>query len=621
MQDSIASAPASALAARKAAAALRGVGQHAEALAILQQGAAAFPNDADVRAELGLTFALLGRPQLAEQCYRRALQLQPDDVFALSNLGGALLQMRRPREAEVCFRRVLELQPEQPQALRNLTTIARDSGRINEAKAYAMRVFARAPALDTALQAHLALSPIAPSQEDIQDQRQSYAAGLQAFAASTASISYSGEKLSLPWFHLAYHNEDDRGLVTETAAVLTSKGVFGSGAAAPADWRSPADEGRRIRVVFCSEFFSEHTIGRLYRGLVARLDRNLFEVIVLHSSHSRAGAFRAGFDEGADIARVLPPAPEAQRDVVRSLRPDVLFFPDVGMAAQTYFLAGARLAPVQATSWGHPDTTGLSTIDYFLSAHSAEPPEAQDQYQERLVLLPRLPSYYQAPGPIPVVERAALGLPEGGTLYGCPQSLFKFHPDFDAVLGSICRQDPTARIVLIQARNPSWTAALRARWARSEPILLERVHFLPPLSHEGFMAHLAHIDVLLDPLHFGSGNTLYEGMAAGVPIVTWPGRFMRGRIVAAAYAQMEIADPPIARDADDYARIAVELGRDADRRSSLRSELLAKAKQQLFADDLAVRAFEAFLTAAVQAAATGNRLERGWRPMHPETFA
>lgn len=617
----MASVPTSALAARKAAAALRGAGQHARALAILQQGVAAFPEDADVHADLGLTFALVGRPELAEQCYRRTLKLRPDDVFALSNLGGALLQMRRSDEAEICFRRVLELQPGQPQALRNLSTIARDSGRIVEAKGYAKEAFERAPSLDTALQAHLALSPILPSREDVQSQRQSYAAGLQALAASTAPISYGGEKLSLPWFHLAYHNVDDRGLVTDTARILTSKGLFGGDASAPVDWRPPTSQGRRIRIAFCSEFFSEHTIGRLYRGLVARLDRNLFEVIVLHSSHSRADAFRAAFDQGADIARVLPPAPEAQRDVVKSLAPDVLFFPDLGMAAQTYFLAGARLAPVQATSWGHPDTTGLSTIDYFVSAGNAEPPEAQDHYQEHLVRLSRLPSYYEAPGPIPAVERAKLGLPETGALYGCPQSLFKFHPDFDAILGAICRQDPTARIVLIQARNPSWTEALRDRWARSEPILLERVHYLPTLTHEGFMAHLAHIDVLLDPLHFGSGNTLYEGMAAGVPIVTWPGRFMRARIVAAAYAQMGIADPPIARDADDYVRIALELVHETARRSSLRSELLAKAQKHLFADDLAVGAFEAFLTAAVQTAARGERLPRSWSPVPPETFA
>lgn len=613
--------PTSALEARKAAAALRGAGQHAGALAILQQGVTAFPEDADLHADLGLTFALGGQAQLAEQCYRRALQLRPDDVFALSNLGGALLQLRRPREAEVAFRRVLELQPGQPQALRNLSTITRDSGRVIEAKGYARQVFERAPSLDTALQAHLALSPILASREDAHAQRQSYAAGLRALAASTAPISYGGEKLSLPWFHLAYHDADDRSLVTDTATVLASKGLFGGDASTPADWRPPPHEGRRIRIAFCSEFFSEHTIGRLYRGLVARLDRNLFEVIVLHGSHSRADAFRAAFDQHADVAQVLPPSAEAQRDVIRSLKLDVLFFPDVGMAAQTYFLAGARLAPVQVTSWGHPDTTGLSTIDYFVSAGSAEPPEAQDHYQEHLVRLSRLPSYYEAPGPIPMVERAALGLPATGALYGCPQSLFKFHPDFDAILGGICRQDPTARIVLIQARNPSWTMALRERWARSEPILLERVHYLPPLTHEGFMAHLAHIDVLLDPLHFGSGNTLYEGMAVGVPIVTWPGRFMRARLVAAAYAQMEIADPPIARDADDYVRIALELAHETERRSSLREELLAKAREHLFADDLAVGAFEAFLTAAVRAAATGDRLPQGWRPMHPETFA
>jgi predicted O-linked N-acetylglucosamine transferase (SPINDLY family) len=131
---------------------------------------------------------------------------------------------------------------------------------------------------------------------------------------------------------------------------------------------------------------------------------------------------------------------------------------------------------------------------------------------------------------------------------------------------------------------------------------------------ERFMALMAHTDVLLDPVHFGSGNTLYEAMVYGMPIITWPGQFMRGRIVAGAYRQMGIADAPIAQRLEDYAPLALAFGRDSERRRVLRQALLSAANRELFADMKAVREFEDFLEAAVETAGRGEKLPVGWRP-------
>ena len=127
------------------------------------------------------------------------------------------------------------------------------------------------------------------------------------------------------------------------------------------------------------------------------------------------------------------------------------------------------------------------------------------------------------------------------------------------------------------------------------------------------MALMEHFDVLLDPIHFGSGNTLYEAMVYGTPIVTWPGQFMRGRIVAGAYQQMGLADAPIAERLENYAPLALALGRGSERQQALR-ERTAAAAEHLFADHQAVREFETFLIAAVEAAAKGQRLPVGWEP-------
>ena len=99
--------------------------------------------------------------------------------------------------------------------------------------------------------------------------------------------------------------------------------------------------------------------------------------------------------------------------------------------------------------------------------------------------------------------------------------------------------------------------------------------FLPRQPIDRFMALMGTFDVLLDPIHFGSGNTLYEAMAYGTPIVTWPGQFMRGRIVAGAYRQIAVQDAPIAASLAGCAPLA--LGRDRHRRERLRQATLRAA--------------------------------------------
>ncbi|MBF0127478.1 MAG: hypothetical protein HQM02_09730 [Magnetococcales bacterium] len=378
-----------------------------------------------------------------------------------------------------------------------------------------------------------------------------------------------------------------------------------------AGWHPPAG---RIRVGFLSEWFVTHTIGRLYQGLMRHLDRDRFQVVLIHAHLAGRDAFSARLEAMVDEVLLLPPTLEAQQERVAAARLEILFYPDIGMSQATTLLAYARLAPVQVVSWGHPDTTGLDSMDYFVSSTLIEPDDGEEAYSEGLIRLSRLPCCYPMPvTPMKAIQRRELGLPGSGTLYGCPQTLFKFHPDFDGVLAEIATGDPEGRIVLLEGNVSGWSALLRARWAATHPVLLERVIFLPHQSHERFLALLACVDLLLDPVHFGSGNTFYEAMAFGTPCVTWPGRFMRGRIVAGAYRQMGVADPPVVARIQEYAPLALALGRDAKRRKALQKALLQRS-HTLFSDRQVVRELERFFVAAVEAAGRKEKLPGGWTP-------
>ncbi|MET0275113.1 MAG: tetratricopeptide repeat protein, partial [Phenylobacterium sp.] len=356
-----------ALERRRNAASLRAGRQFAEAEAELRQAISDSPTDADAHAELGLTLSMAGRPAEATLSYEAAIALSPNDIFALSNLAATLKLLNRAAEAEAILRQVLALEPENDAALRNLAALLRDSGRWAEAKALYLRAAAAGPRLELSLQAHLGLAPVVRSGVDAEAQRADFVRGLDAFAADPRTFDYAGERLSLPWYYLPYQGVSNRRLLERTAEVVTARVPGAAYAADLAHWRDPRTQGRRIRIAVCSQFLRAHTIGRLYRGLIRDLDRTRFEVVVLHAASSGPDADREALDRLADRAVKLPDDLEGQRTLIAELAPDVLFYPDIGMSAQTWFLAAGRLAPVQATSWGHPETTGLPSIDYFVS--------------------------------------------------------------------------------------------------------------------------------------------------------------------------------------------------------------------------------------------------------------
>lgn len=70
----------------------------------------------------------------------------------------------------------------------------------------------------------------------------------------------------------------------------------------------------------------------------------------------------------ADEVVPLPQDLVSCRERIQAWSLDVLVYPEIGMDPVAFFLAFARLAPVQAVWWGHPDTTGIPTIDYFISS-------------------------------------------------------------------------------------------------------------------------------------------------------------------------------------------------------------------------------------------------------------
>jgi predicted O-linked N-acetylglucosamine transferase (SPINDLY family) len=334
------------------------------------------------------------------------------------------------------------------------------------------------------------------------------------------------------------------------------------------------------------------------RGLVAELSRQEFTVTVLSVGKYDdpiARFFKERADRFLEVPRHLPSA----RRQIADLHLDVLIYTDIGLDPNTYTLAFSRLAPVQCGTVGHPVTSGLDTIDYYVSTQDWDTAQAAEHYTESLVRLKTPPLHYYRPKvPVPLKERKHFGLAEEDHVYGCLQSLFKFHPEFDAILGEILRLDPRGILLLTSGKFPGWDKQLRERFAATIPDVADRIRFLPGLPYEDYLNLLMLCDAQLDPIHFGGGTTSYQAFAVGSPIVTWPSALLRGRFTFGMYQEMGILDC-VAQSAQEYVRIAVRLGTDCAFRDAMRQKISA-ANGVLFENNAGIRELEQFLHKAVE---------------------
>src|SRR6185503_1977489 len=205
------------------------------------------------------------------------------------------------------------------------------------------------------------------------------------------------------------------------------------------------------------------------------------------------------------------------REQIAACRLDMLIYTDVGTHPFLYFLSFARLAPVQALLVGHPCTSGVPAIDWFVSNIHQDHEGAQAHYSERLARLPVIPVYVEKNAlPATRLSREECGWDDDRRIYLCPMMLQKMHPDFDWALAEILRRDPRGEVVLFGSRErPLWDGQLERRFEAEMPDIAARIVFRPFARYEEFLNLLTHADCVLDPFHFSGGVTTYVAFSVG----------------------------------------------------------------------------------------------------------
>jgi predicted O-linked N-acetylglucosamine transferase (SPINDLY family) len=360
--------------------------------------------------------------------------------------------------------------------------------------------------------------------------------------------------------------------------------------------RRPKATCAKPRVGICSAFLRRHTVTRLFGGLIDAIDPAEFDLGLFAPTDQidevtkRLGA-RAQLVESGEHTLAEWSA------TLDRFAPDVLVFLDVGMSSQVEGLAARRHAPIQAMLWGHPVTSGLSTMDWFLTSDAMERAGGEADYSERVWRLPGLGTTFARPDldTEPVAELEAL--PASTLVCAVPQMAQKLRPVHDQILVDLARAAPELVFAFTPHAVASIGAQFRSRIARRfNAAGLDadtRIVLCRSLPHPGFLGLAARADFALDTIDWSGGNTSLEMFAFDLPILTLPRDTLRSRHTAAMLERLELPEL-IATNEADYLERAIRLARDSAWRGTLRQRIRER-KSRLYGDHRVAESFVEFL--------------------------
>lgn len=552
---------------------------------------------------LAVALGKLGRTEDAISAYQKALGINPDDLDAKYNYGNTLLKINRYDDATKMYEQVLEGRPNDADCLFNLGDALHKNGQLEKAiecfdKAHATGK----PGYVTALWRKLLSLPILyTTEEEVHEFHEKWIKGLDVLIKAQQEEPH---EFQLELFK-AIKSETNFLLHYQGADITELQKKYGRfvhkivGDVLGSDFQNwvPAEKpaGEKIRVGFVSSYFRSNTIFDLFKGWVFGLNREKFDVY----------CFDIGKIQDRETDKVAAhthyefirdQSIEDQVSKIREVDLDAVIFLEIGMEPLNQVLASCRLAKNQIVAYGHPVTSGIPTVDYFLSGEAMEAVDGQDHYTETLVCLPGIAIDFPLPSEVGTDSGPDKRQVKEIT-YLCSQSLFKLLPRDDDLFARIALGVPHAKFFFIEHFSKRVTATfwdrLCAAFRSAGLDANEYCHIHPRLSHDEFIELNKQADILLDSTNWSGGGTSLHALGLNKPIVTLPGQFMRGRYTYGMLAQMGVREL-IAENKSDYVDIAVELGNDGNVYSEIQKKI-EKNKKNLFDDKTAIRELEKFL--------------------------
>ncbi|MBC7882136.1 MAG: hypothetical protein H7Y37_12485 [Anaerolineae bacterium] len=578
---------------------------YGQAAQYYQKAAELCQDDPVLQHNIGVCLQRDNRHQEAIVYLNRAIASCPEWVSARKTLAACFIHTEAFLEAIAQLEWVCAIEPNDEIAMQFLAGIYADQGVTEEALAYYNQLECLAPNnYKNLLRSRLLLPIIYKTSDEIEVWYDRFGLGLRQLSdivdsgdASVIHGIYEAIKNDISTFLIAYQGRNCRDYMQMYGQLINNllatccpdiaKGVI------PTVVRNS-----KIQIGLITSRTDGHPLSRWLQGWLKNRNKDDFTLHLYFGPHTGP---TSELKSQVDHWTVLPNDLEGAAQNIRQDQLDILVFSDIGMIPWLTLLAGLRLAPVQCTCWaGHPVTTGLLTMDYFLSSELQEPVGAEEHYSEELVRLPGIGVVCTQP-PLPETPhpRSYYGIADQDIVYLCVQSLYKYLPQDDHVFVEIARRVPSARFFFVDLPMRKATERFLDRMQLVfEDAGLSFEHYVKMFSRKNQKLWIDYIslpmnsDIYLDSIGWSGGLTTMDAVACGLPIVTTPTELMRGRHSFGILKHIGVTDT-IAANKTEYVEIAVRLGLD----THWRAEIVQKMKMNgshLFEDVTCIAKMEDF---------------------------
>jgi protein O-GlcNAc transferase len=511
----------------------RFLGRPQEALSAMEESVKLQPDSASAHEVLGEMVAQIRGFAAAEKSFRRAVEIEPNLAVAWSNLGLSLLD-GRAAEALECFDRALQIDPFLTEA-----SSARALGLLRLYK------------VEESLDLHNSILWMEPRNARIQSARNMI---------------------------LNYMPAQDRGAVFESHKEF---GRLFEDFEEPVFFQSP-DPDKKLRVGFVSPDLRNHSVSFFLKPILSNLDPAKVETVLYHCHYLEDWVSTQLRSLAGKWTSLNGLGDEAAADVIRKDAPDILVDLAGHSAMNRLPLFAHRLAPVQISYLGYPNTTGLPAISHRLVDSITDPSGSEEFATEKLVRFSTCAWSYEPPENAPAPSMPAEGKP---IVFGSFNNLLKATPEVFKTWAELLTAVPDSRLLL---KSP-YLADPAVRQSVLEKITaagipesrLELMEFkVSPVEH---LQMYSRVDVALDTYPYNGTTTTCEALWMGVPVVSLAGDRHAARVGLSILTAIGHADW-VADSEDSYIELAVNLAKNRELRRELREKLRIEMQNSVLCD-------------------------------------
>ncbi|MBF0384078.1 MAG: tetratricopeptide repeat protein [Magnetococcales bacterium] len=546
---------------------------------------------------LGETLEELDRLEEALNAFSNAVALSPDNLDGVFGLTLVLIKDGQHKKADAILDSSLVKYPENPHLHYKKGLVSRELGYWQKAEVHFQKAIEIAPTMAAAQWNYCHLLPgVMEDKGEYDTWRNKMAKRLDFLQNYLKKSDTTNINEFYKWvggsqsFYLAYHLENNLALLNRCGEInrtIMSHWAKQHDIRQTSPLSSSLTQQRPIKLGIVSSSIRYHSVWNAFlAGLVEQLDSNLFEIVLFHTDKQRDEVTQQAINSCEEY--IAETSVQAMASVIVKCQPDILLYADLGLKPINEQLASLRLAKVQMTTWGHPDSSGRSTIDYFLSGELLEPNDGEDHYSETLVRAPNLGCYIEPAVTNLDKSQQALQLIADNAIdankhiiYISPHAPFKYPAAYDQLYPDIAKQVKNARFIFFEYfRNHVLSDLFKKRllkaFAKKGLDGEKFIHFLPWQNQQGFHALLSTCHIYLDTCGFSGFNTALQGLECGLPVVTLKGPALRHRLASGLLSRIAVTQT-IANTPAQWLKIAIRLGED----SSWRDDITAAIRTNL----------------------------------------